>query len=298
MNQKKEYAVLRFSFIIGLIFALAEFIFAVFSHSQSVLMDATYDSAELIFVALILLLNPLFYKPISEKRPFGFYQAEAICVSIKGFMMIAVTVALAVNVIGIIINGGNPVDSKQIVLFQLVLGVISIAMGIFLRAANKKITGPSVKAEVISWKQDALYSGGMAVAFGISVLLEKTRLAEYSPYFDPAISLIIACITIPELIKITLKTTKDIFLFAPDKHIVEEIKTIGNQILGQFQFKPIFYDITRTGRFLWISIYFQIEKDVLCMEILQEADALMQKELAERFENYNCELIVTNKENI
>ena len=78
-------------FISGLLFAITEFIFAIYSHSQSALTDAVYDASELVFIALLLFLTPLFHKPISEKHPYGYFQVESIFVIIKNVMMLSVT---------------------------------------------------------------------------------------------------------------------------------------------------------------------------------------------------------------
>ncbi|EJX00295.1 cation diffusion facilitator family transporter, partial [gut metagenome] len=69
MELKSERTILWISFSTGVAFAVAEFISALFTHSQSVLMDAAYDSTELIVIILTLFLTPLFHKPVSEKRP-------------------------------------------------------------------------------------------------------------------------------------------------------------------------------------------------------------------------------------
>ena len=74
--EKRERQILLMSFISGLIFAVIEFIFSIYSHSQSALTDAVYDASELIFIALLLFLTPLFYKPVSEKHPYGYYQNQ------------------------------------------------------------------------------------------------------------------------------------------------------------------------------------------------------------------------------
>ena len=63
-SEKREKSILKLSFFAGLLFALAELVFAVYSHSQSSLMDAVYDSSELVFVALTLFLTPLFHQPV------------------------------------------------------------------------------------------------------------------------------------------------------------------------------------------------------------------------------------------
>ena len=46
ITEKKEKQILMMSFFSGLLFAIAEFIFAIYSHSQSALTDAVYDASE------------------------------------------------------------------------------------------------------------------------------------------------------------------------------------------------------------------------------------------------------------
>lgn len=125
LPEKKERTILWISFSAGLLFAIAEFCFAIYSHSQSALTDAVYDSSELVFIALTLFLMPLFHKPISEKHPYGFYQVETIFLLIKGVMMLSVTFGISAEVIESALAGGNPVDGIQVSLFQLLLGTSS-----------------------------------------------------------------------------------------------------------------------------------------------------------------------------
>ena len=76
ISERKEKTILRLSFVAGLAFALVELIFAIYSHSQSALTDAVYDASELVFIALLLFLTPLFHKPVSEKHPYGYFQSS------------------------------------------------------------------------------------------------------------------------------------------------------------------------------------------------------------------------------
>lgn len=62
ITEKKEKQILRLSFFSGLLFAAVEYIFSIYSHSQSALTDAVYDASELVFIALLLFLTPLFHK--------------------------------------------------------------------------------------------------------------------------------------------------------------------------------------------------------------------------------------------
>ena len=114
INEKREKQILLMSFFSGLMFAVIEFIFAIYSHSQSALTDAVYDTSELVFIALLLFVTPLFHKPVSEKHPYGYFQIESIFVIIKSVMMLSVTIGVSAEVIESALSGGNSVNNAQL----------------------------------------------------------------------------------------------------------------------------------------------------------------------------------------
>lgn len=294
-SENKEKRILLLSFAAGLLFAVAEFIFAIYSHSQSSLMDAAYDASELVFVALILFLTPLFYKPISEKRPYGFFQVESIFLIVKGFMMLSVTGSISATIIESALAGGNAVDGIQVSIFQLALGLVSILVFVIMKKLNKAISSPMVDAEILGWRVDIAYSVGMSIAFFISTFLGKTPLNYIAPYFDQIIAVVIVLFMLPETFKMLWSAIKDVFLFAPGQDTVDEIKDICNKILSENNFEPDFFDITRTGRHLWVAIYFSIEQECLYLEKLNSASLAVNGELEKHFQNCICELILVPK---
>lgn len=292
-TEKNERDILLLSFGAGVLFAITEFIFSIYSHSQSALMDAAYDASELIIIVLTLFLTPLFHKPISEKRPYGFFQVESIFLTIKGFMVIAVTVSISANIIGSALSGGNPVDSGQISLFEFGLAMASVGVFFIMKRMNRSLSSPTVKAELLDWKLDVFYSLGMSAAFFISMFLDGTPLSFITPYVDPLVAVIIVVFMVPETVRMLWTSIRDIFLFSPDEDTVAEIKRICREILAENRFQPTFFDITRTGRHLWVAVYFEIPEDRLYIEQLKTASRAVNDELAKRFENCTCELILT-----
>lgn len=139
MKEKKEQIVMRISFWSGVAFALAELIMAIYSKSQSVLADTVYDSTELVVIGLTIYIIPLFYKPVTEKHPFGYAQLESILILLKGFMFIAVMMVLIMNNVQIMLNGGNEIDHMQVSLFETILTCFSALILLILMRINKKV---------------------------------------------------------------------------------------------------------------------------------------------------------------
>ena len=258
ISERKEKTILRLSFVAGLAFALVELIFAIYSHSQSALTDAVYDASELVFIALLLFLTPLFHKPVSEKHPYGYFQVESIFLIVKGVMMLSVTLGVVVEVIESALSGGNPVDDLQVSLFQLCLGVASVVIYVIMRGVNKNSSSPTVEAELLGWRLDIGYSLGMSLAFFASSFLVKTPLAFIAPYFDQIIAVLVMVFMLPESVKMLWSSVRDIFLFSPDEELVEQIKQICTESMENYAFSPVFFDITRTGRHLWVAVYFKV----------------------------------------
>ena len=292
LKQKKEKHILMISFFAGLAFAIVELVFSIFSHSQSVLMDAVYDTTELIFVALILFLTPLFYKPVSEERPYGFFQIESIFIIIKGFMMLSVSVSVLIGIIESAISGGNPVNELSISVFQLILGIISAFIYLLMHKMNKSLSSPTVNAELLGWKLDISYSIGMSLAFFGSSFLSETKLAFLSPYFDSIIAVLIMVFMLPENIKMLFSAIKDVFLFSPSEKAVTNIKEISEKLLEETPYNVKFCDVIKTGRHMWVSVYFTTKYEQVDVGIMKELTKDLNREVGKAYVNCTCELIL------
>ena len=292
ISERKEKTILRLSFVAGLAFALAELIFAIYSHSQSALTDAVYDASELVFIALLLFLTPLFHKPVSEKHPYGYFQLESIFLIVKGVMMLSVTLGVGVEVIESALSGGNPVDDLQVSLFQLCLGAASVVIYVIMRRVNKNSSSPTVEAELMGWRLDIGYSLGMSLAFFASSFLVKTPLAFIAPYFDQIIAVLVMVFMLPESVKMLWSSVRDIFLFSPDEELVEQIKQICTESMENYAFSPVFFDITRTGRHLWVAVYFKVSSATLAVKQLKKATEEVNQKISSQLEECTCELIL------
>lgn len=287
-----EKRILLLSFLSGVGFVIVELIYAIYSHSQSTLMDALYDASELVFIILLLFLTPLFHRPISEKHPYGFFQVESFFILIKNIMMTSVTVSVLTSVIEKLLSGGNSIDKGQVSLFQLMLGLASLIILLIMKWMSRKISSPTVKAEILGWKLDVAYSIGMSLAFFIAVQLQNTSLGFLSPYFDQIIAIVVMIFMVPETIKMLVSAFRELFLFSPEQKTVDRIKEISGKILENYSFTPVFYDISRTGRKMWVSIYFQVEMDSICVKYIQEANKSLNEKISQEFPDASCEIIL------
>ena len=190
------------------------------------------------------------------------------------------------------LSGGNLVNHIQVSLFQCCLGVASIIIFILMKRLNRNLSSPTSEPELLGWKLDIAYSMGMALTFFLSMYLKKTPLAFITPYFDQIVAVLVMVFALPESIKVLWKAIKDIFLSSPNKVYLDEVKSIFYPVLEEYQFHPVFFDITKTGRHLWIAVYFRVETETLEIASLAKASASVNEKTKNKFQECTCELIL------
>ena len=154
-NLKLEKKILNISFIGSLLFLVMELIISIFTRSNAVIMDCIYDAFDLLMIGPFLLLIPLLYKSETEKRPYGFSQVESLLIMLKSSVLIGVTLYLIYNSVIAIIGGGNDVDASAVAIFELCVSFTCIVMYFVLSKLSKKISSPSIDAELYIWKLDS-----------------------------------------------------------------------------------------------------------------------------------------------
>ncbi|QOX64047.1 cation transporter [Anoxybacterium hadale] len=297
MNQKDQKRIqiekkaLGISLYGSVFFVFAEGIMAIFTGSQSILMDAVYGGADLIMVIVSIRIVPLLYRPMTEKHPFGFSQVEAIFITIKGAMLTAVTVGLVLNNIQIILRGGNHVEFTWVAAFELAAAVISGGILYALIQKNRKLDSLMVHTEINAWIIDTVASMGLALAFVLPALIQTEWMHEFAPYLDQAVAITLSALILPVPIKTMLAGLRDVFLLAPDEASLDRIKEIGQTVLAPYRFEQTVYDVIKTGRKLWISIYFKSPSDTISISQIIKAHKELETVLKKEYKDLYVELI-------
>ena len=73
---------------------------------------------------------------------------------------------------------------------------------------------------------------------------------------------------------------------------MKEIKAVCNPVLEQYRFTPVFFDMTKTGRHLWVAVYFRIDTGSLAVQDLSDALQAINEKAKEKYQDCTCELIL------
>ena len=291
LEEKKEQVALKISLGAGILFVLVELLVAILSKSQAVLMDSVYDTSELVMILFSLKLVPLLYKPVSEKQPYGYSQVESLFIAIKGFVLVSVTVALIVNNVQIMFHGGRDVQFLPIAYFELFATVLGGAVMLILRRMNRLANSPILRTEIMEWTIDAVASFGMALAFFLPALIHHPWLERMLPYLDQVIAIFLSFFVLPLPIRAVVTAMRDIFLMAPEEETMRIIKEKCEPILTYYGLEEATYDVVRTGRKVWISIYILPMDEFISVTLYSKVQDLLDVSLAEEFNDFYIELL-------
>ena len=258
---KREKSAMSISLYGNLFFVIVELVMALYTSSQAVLLDAVYDGIEFLMLMPSILLIPLLYKPATEKHPFGYMQVESFFVVIKGLTMTAVTIGLIMNNINLALHGGHRVQFTTVAYFELFACILGAFVTMALNRKNKMVHSPLVELEIQGWKIDSIVSLGLTVAFFMPYILEGTAFDVISPYLDQIITVCLSVFIIRTPISAVVTGFRDLLLLPPEEDTVTDIKKTVDAVLNKNGFDNLYYDIVRTGRKLWISVYITFDRD-------------------------------------
>ncbi|MCI7061530.1 MAG: cation diffusion facilitator family transporter [Lachnospiraceae bacterium] len=290
-KMKNEKRIMNISLVGSILFMLSEGIMAYITHSHSLLMDCIFDVTDLIMIGPFLLLVPLLYKPVTEKRPYGFSQVESLFVVIKYSILLAITVRLVWDNILSLLHGGRQVDGGRIAFFELGVCLGCLVIYLLLHYFSRRYASLTIKAEIYIWKLDVISSLGVSVAFFVQMALHHTAYAWMALYVDPLVAIIMACLLLVEPVRMILVNLKSLVLFAPEKHIMEMIRQVAEHHMDKVHYDIEFLDVIQTGRKTWVEIYMTSHNNLINTRILLQLRDEIRDELKKSFDQVYVELI-------
>ncbi|MCI6757052.1 MAG: cation transporter [Lachnospiraceae bacterium] len=292
-KEKAEERILRFSFLCSALFTITEVVMALLLHSYSVMMDGVYDCADLILLGPFLVLVPLLYKPVTEKHPYGYSQLESLFLIFKYGILLAVTVTMIVENVRVILSGGHTVNYSGVALYEMAIGLLCIAVYVFLRVESRRYTSPTIQSELYLWKQDIVSSMGVSLAFLSQAVLKHTPLSGIIPYIDSSVALVMAVVLIREPIASIGSGFRNLVLFAPDEETMAMIRDAVDRAMETYPYTCSFLDVIKTGRKVWVEIYVTPDKVTSTIDVRHWASirSKIQEALRPEFDQLYVELI-------
>ena len=268
-----ERRALRRSVWGNLFFAALGFGFAASSQSEAILLDGFFSLVAFVLSLLTIRVARLIEGPPDEWFHFGYSAFEPMLNTIKGLLLLGVCGFSLFSAIKALMHGGRELNPGWALVYAIVAASGAGLLALVQRRAALATRSPLLEVDVENWKIDALLSTGVGVAFLAAFLLRGSQWAEYLPYVDPTLVVILVAIMIKDPIKIIAAGVGELLAVSPDKRVQEQVRDEFARLVSDYPVQSFNLRMLKAGRthYLLAHVVVDPEERVGSIRELDEA---------------------------
>ncbi|WP_456269501.1 cation transporter [Kushneria sp. AK178] len=254
MNGRLEQQTLKRSIAATLCVSLLGIVFGLLSGSESILFDGMFSAIDSVMSALSLLVARLAMREASVRFQHGFWHLEPLVAALNGAILTLLCLYAFLNAVQGILKGGHALAFGPALGYAVVVAVICFAMYRMERRVNADIDSVFIRIDAQSWLMAGLITSTLIVAFALSLIIERTAWALYTPYVDVVLLAILTLCFLPVPIGIVVRAMKEILLIAP-RGLDRQVHAVMAVIMQREGLKHYYSHVARTGRGHFIEIH-------------------------------------------
>jgi predicted Co/Zn/Cd cation transporter (cation efflux family) len=129
-----------------------------------------------------------------------------------------------------------------------------LALFLTCRKGFKQTGSEILQAETQAWLVNAVVSGAIGIAFGITMLLKGTALGRIDRYIDQILVIILSFLFIKDPLVLIKSGVKELLLAAPQEQYVKPFEEKLLPLKDQLNARALAVEIIKTGRRLWLTV--------------------------------------------
>ena len=258
----KEMKLIRLSTIGNFCFGLIGIIFAIKTHSRSILFDGLYSFVLSFFTLISARVVRLITKGQTVNFQFGYGAFEPLLIIIRSIFLFGMYLILGYEGITYLIKGGYSIGTYFALIYSVISTLACLGIWIILRKSARRNTSPVLKAEAYGWFLDTILSAAVFVAFLIILFLSHIGADKIVPYIDPLITLGLVLMMLPALYNMFLSNFRDLVSAAPSLEIQEELRAIMDKFQEKYGFVNIENFSEKRGRSLYLISHVYLDHEV------------------------------------
>lgn len=247
-TSRTERKVLLISAAGNLVIGVVGILFAVFSHSQAILLDGLFNLTYFASGLFTLKVAKMVLQGDDERFPMGYAFFEPFINGIKGVLVLGVSIMALAGAVQALLTGGRTIAAGAAIGY----GIFAAAACWWLAAATKRGAqrsgSPLASADAENWLVNAAISSAVLLAFVSILFIRKTSFAYLVPYIDPSLVLIVVLISISVPVRMAWKALMELLNRAPSPEIVQQIDEILRKCTAEFPVRSLFVRVIQPGR--------------------------------------------------
>ncbi|MFC0336978.1 cation diffusion facilitator family transporter [Kushneria avicenniae] len=254
MEARLEQQTLIRSIVATLCVSLLGIVFGLLSGSESILFDGMFSAIDSVMSALSLLVARLAVREASDRFQHGFWHLEPLVAALNGAILTLLCLYAFLNAVQGILKGGHALAFGPALGYALLVAAICLGMYRMERRVNARIDSVFIRIDAQSWLMAGLITLALIVAFALSLIIERTTWAVYTPYVDVVLLAVLTLCLLPVPIAIVVRAMKEILLIAP-RGLDRQVHEVMAEVMQREGLRHYYSHVARTGRGHFIEIH-------------------------------------------
>ncbi|GAA0854972.1 cation diffusion facilitator family transporter [Aliiglaciecola litoralis] len=275
-HQQNEKTLLKLSLYMAGLFVFVAFGFALTTQSGAILFDGVYSLIAFFMALLTLKVANLVQLPDDDRFHFGYTAIEPTLNLFKSLIIIVTCLYAIVGSIQSLFAGGNAAEYDLAMLYGVFATIGCFAISFYMKNRSKSLRSDLVSVDAHTWFIDGVLSASILIGFVIAYCFEQYGFADYAPYVDPLLLVILGLAILPIPCKIMLDSLKEVIHKAPPEAVTSVIEKRLKQTLAAVPYEHIEVRISKSGRDTYLLVHIIVDES-FSVATVRELDSIRKK---------------------
>lgn len=249
-----ERVALRLSVAGNLFVGVVGLSFALLTGSQAILLDGGFNLVFFAMGLLTLRVSRLVEGPTSERFQFGFAAFEPLINTIKGLLVLAVSMMALIPAIQALLAGGRQMALGLGIVYAAVAMTVCLSLAVVQRAMLRRVASPLIEVDAKNWLVNGLISAVVGLAFLLAYLLQGTSLQWATPYVDPVLVIVLVALTLAIPLKMVLQGSRQLLGQAPESAVRTAVRQRTQELVDPHGLDEVYVRTSQIGRWLFVLV--------------------------------------------
>ena len=232
----------------NLIIGVVGILFAVFSRSQAILLDALFNLAYFASGLFTLKVAKMVLQGDDERFPMGYAFFEPLINGLKGVLVLGVSMMALVGAVQALLTGGRAIAAGTAIVYGIFAATACWSLAITTRRGARRTGSPLALADAENWLVNGAISSAVLLAFVGILIINKSPLEYIVPYIDPSLVLIVVLISISVPVRMAWRALMELLNRAPSPTIVQQVEDIVKKCTAGLPIQALFVRVIQPGR--------------------------------------------------
>lgn len=276
---RSERAALLLSTLAALVIGTVALVAALLSRSHAVLLDGLFNIAYFATALVTLRVARLLERPDDARFPFGYIYFEPLINTVKGLLILGVSVFALFEAGRALLGGGRAVELGPALGYGVFATLACALVWAVLARAPGRRASPLVEADVQNWMVNTLVSGGVLAGFCAAWALTRAGREGLAAFVDPALVAGVVLVSLAVPIRMAGEGIAALLNRAPAEAVTGPIRAAVAEALAGLPLRALYVRTVKPGRTTYVTIHALVAEAAAGMDLAQ-ADALRRRVVA------------------